>query len=92
MGKGGREERLFPEIISVTLSIFSFAEETWLQTFRTVFREFPGCPVIRIWCFHCWGPSSMPGQGTEIPQEAQTAKNKNLIDLYRYFNSSFIGK
>ena len=30
MGKGGREEGLFPEIILVTLSIFSFAEETYL--------------------------------------------------------------
>ena len=24
--------------------------------------------VVRIWCFHCHGPCSILGQGTEIPQ------------------------
>ena len=35
-----------------------------------VSREFPGGPVDRIWRFHCRGPVSIPGQGTEIPQAA----------------------
>ena len=27
-------------------------------------RVFPGGLVVRIWCFHCGGPGSFPGQGT----------------------------
>ena len=29
--------------------------------------EFPGGLVVRILGFHCHGPGSIPGQGTEIP-------------------------
>ena len=36
------------------------------------FREFPGGPVVRTWCFHCQGLGSIPGWGTKIPQ----GKNK----------------
>ena len=32
--------------------------------------ESPSGPVIRTWCFHCGGPSSIPGQGTKITQAA----------------------
>ena len=28
--------------------------------------EFPGAPVVRIQCFHCHGPSLIPGWGTKI--------------------------
>lgn len=31
-------------------------------------REFPGGPVIRIWCFHCQGQGSIPGPTTKILQ------------------------
>ena len=31
---------------------------------------FPGGLVVRIWCFHCCGTSSVPGLGTEIPHQA----------------------
>ena len=27
----------------------------------------PGGLVVGIWCFHCCGPGSIPGLGTEIP-------------------------
>ena len=30
--------------------------------------EFPGSPVVRIQCFHCQGPGSIPAQGTEVLQ------------------------
>ena len=33
--------------------------------------EFPGGLVVRIQHFHCYGPGSIPGQGTEIPQAMQ---------------------
>ena len=26
-------------------------------------REFPGCPVVRTQCFHCWGPRFNPWSG-----------------------------
>ena len=32
--------------------------------------EFPGGRVVRIWGFHCCGPGSVPGLGTEIPHQA----------------------
>ena len=35
---------------------------------KSFFREFPGSPVVRIQCFHCWGPGSSPGRGTKITQ------------------------
>ena len=38
--------------------------------------EFPGGLVVRIWHFHCYGPGSIPGQGTEIPQAMQCGKIK----------------
>ena len=34
-------------------------------------QQFPGCSVVRIWCFHCGGPGSIPGQGTKILQAAE---------------------
>lgn len=32
-------------------------------------REFPGGPMIRIWCFYCQGQGSIPGPTTKILQE-----------------------
>ena len=32
--------------------------------------EFPGGPGVRTPCFQCWGPGSIPGRGTKIPQAA----------------------
>ena len=40
-----------------------------LLLFKKQNREFPGSPVIRTWLFHCRDLGSIPGQGTEIPQE-----------------------
>ena len=34
-------------------------------------QEFPGGPVVRIWCFHCRSPGSIPGQGTKILHAAE---------------------
>ena len=31
-------------------------------------QEFPGGPMVKIWCFHCGGPGLIPGQGTKILQ------------------------
>ena len=36
-------------------------------------REFP---VVRTRGFHCWGPGSIPGQGTKIPQAATLPPSK----------------
>ena len=85
MGKGGGKEGLFLEIILFTQDFFHLQKKLiWLQTFRKVFREFPGGPVMRIWCFHCWGLGSIPGQGTEIPQEARySQKQKPHRDVFK---------
>ena len=33
-------------------------------------RGFPGGLAVRTWCFHCFGPGSIHGLGTEIPHQA----------------------
>ena len=34
-------------------------------------QEFPGGSVVRTRSFHCWGPGSIPGQGSKIPHGMQ---------------------
>ena len=47
--------------------------------------EFPGSPVVRVPCFHCWDPSSVPGWGTEILKAMQHAPPQNIyIYIYIY--------
>ena len=45
-------------------------------TFPQYFWEFPGSPVVRTRHFHCLGWSSVPGQGTKIPQAIQHSQKK----------------
>ena len=45
--------------------------------FRWGEEGFPGGLVVRILGFHCHSASSIPGQGTEIPQAAQ-CRGKNI--------------
>ena len=53
------------------------AREVPINYFKSKeFREFPGGPVVRTRSFHCWGPGSIPGQGTKIPQAAQCGQEK----------------
>ena len=42
------------------VSIVSFKDEEWGSSLV--------CLVVRILGFHCRGPGSIPGQGTEIPR------------------------
>ena len=44
-----------------------------------VYWEFPGSPVVRTRHFHCWGPGSIPGWGTKIPQAAQSGQKKKMF-------------
>lgn len=47
---------------------------------NTKFREFCGGLVVRISGSHCCGPDSVPGQGTEFPQDtSQVFPHKNQI-------------
>ena len=32
------------------------AKEFLLLFLKNNFQEFPGSPVVRTWCFYCWGP------------------------------------
>ena len=44
---------------------------------RSILGEFPDGPKVRTWHFHCWGLSSIPCQGTKIPQVSRhSQKNK----------------
>ena len=53
--------------------------------FEFVWREFPGGPVVRTQCFHCWSQGSVPGPGTKIPQAVwhgqKKGKSKNNESL-----------
>ena len=48
-----------------------------LQGMLKVLREFPGSPVVGTWSFHCPGPGSIPGQGTNILQAVQCGRKKS---------------
>ena len=44
--------------------------------------EFPGSPVIRSQCFHCWSLGSICGWGTKVPQAkwySQKLKEKTFL-------------
>lgn len=38
--------------------------------------ELLGGPGVRIWCFHCFRPGSIPGLGTEIPHKATACRSQ----------------
>ena len=56
--------------------------------------EFPGGPVVRTWCSHCWGPGSIPGLGTKIPQASQCGQKKRprVIGLTIWLSDSWYEK
>ena len=39
-----------------------------LNSIIIIAKRVPGCLVVRMLDFHCHGPGSIPGQGTEILQ------------------------
>ena len=52
----------------------------------TDLREFPDGPVVKIQCFHCHGPGSIPSQGTKILQATHSvAKKRERERLERNF-------
>ena len=51
-----------------------------VQLIKTQHLEFPGGPVVRTPCFHCYDLGSIPGQGTQIPQ----AKGCSQIYIHIY--------
>ena len=40
--------------------------------------------MVRILGFHCCGPGSIPGWGTEIPQASGEAKKKKKNDILEH--------
>ena len=58
----------------------------------TEIREYPGGQVVRILGFHCHGPGSIPGWGTEILQAVQHSippPKKMEIRLGNFFNHKY---
>ena len=50
------------------VKIWSFCKlVTHRSHLNCLYGEFPGSPAVRTQCSHCWGPGSIPGQGTRIP-------------------------
>ena len=47
-----------------------------LRGMLKVLREFPGSPVVGPLSFHCPGPGSIPGQGTNTLLAVQCGKKK----------------
>ena len=53
-------------------------------------KDFPGGPVVRTLWSHCWGPGSIPGQRTKIPQAPQwnPKREKNVQGSTNHKRSS----
>ena len=59
---------------------------SWKDTAqKKIYREFPGGLAVRIPGFHCHGPGSIPGRGTEIQQAMQHSQKKK-----RYANDHWV--
>ena len=56
------------EVMGFILWSWNLAYSDSFMNSVTSIREFPGVPVVGTLCFHCWGPGSIPGQGTKISQ------------------------
>ena len=53
-------------------------------------REFPGGLVVKILGFHCRGPSSIPGRGTEILQAAWRGKKQKQNKTEKQVGASLV--
>ena len=60
---------------------------TRMHIFKYKSRGFSGGPMVRIWCFHCRGPGSIPGWGTKTP-EATCSVAKKKTNKYKGINDS----
>ena len=56
--------------------------------FKDLPRNSPDGPVVRTRCFHCRGPSSIPGRGTKIPQATQCGHPLKKTELPNSSNSA----
>ena len=43
--------------------------------------KFPSGPVVRSWCFHCWGPRFNPWSGKENPSSCVAQQKKKKLTL-----------
>ena len=57
VGRGGVRSQIYTQKANSGCSV----ERNWR-------RGFPGSLAVRTWRFHCPGPGSIPGWGTEIPK------------------------
>ena len=64
-------------ITPIQHSTGSISQNNKARKRNKTYWKFPGSPVVRIQCFHCWGPGSIPGQGTKILQAAQLGQKTN---------------
>ena len=46
---------------------------------KFMWKKFPDCLVVRIPCFYCCDPGSVPDQGTEIPQATLCNTPRQII-------------
>ena len=47
-----------------------------MSTLKSLAWDFPGCLGVRIPSFHCHGPNSIPGLGTQILRTAWYSQKK----------------
>lgn len=64
-------------------SLFHWSVYLSNDFFRVTCWEFLGGLVVRIWCFHCLGLCSIPGQSPEIPQARwRGPKKSHLLEFF----------
>ena len=56
------------------LTMKSHKEKVTRIPFKIASKEFPGGPVVRIWCFYCWGMGSIPILKTKFLQTTQCSQ------------------
>ena len=57
--------------LKISLTIKMILETRW---------KFPGGPVVRTQCFHCWGSDLIPGWGTKLLQATAHSQKKKQRD------------
>ena len=56
-------------------------------TKKVEFWKFPGAPVVRAQCFHCWGPGFNPWSGNlRFHKQQGTAKGGKESQILLYVN------
>ena len=73
---------LYLNLFKLCNNIMSKKQCSYLNLKILYYWEYPGGPVIRTYCFHCWDPASFPSQGSKILQAMWCSQKIKKRKLY----------